>query len=145
MGGSRSLLAIFVSTSLMIIHDLDAIPCAIATDEADSPLIVATDPMLTLPVTAQRLQPASWNCPHVLQFLGVVQHPKLPPRTLQPRGRRCPHRGSARQAPRCVSASAPWPARNLSGLTLLSWPLRLLPAERLVGCPQDTGSRCSIV
>ena len=62
-----------------------------------------------------------------------------------PGGRRYPHRGSARQAPRCVSASAPWPARNLSGLTLLSWPLRLLPAERLVGCRQDTGFRCSIV
>src|ERR1039458_3125303 len=86
MGGSRSLLAIFVSTSLMIIHDLDAIPCTIATDEADSPLIVATDPMLTLCITAQRLQPASWNCPHVLQFPGVVQHPKLPPRTLETHG-----------------------------------------------------------
>src|ERR1039458_8866566 len=66
----------FRIASLMIIDDLDAFRRAFAPDEADS----------TLGVAAQRLQPASWNCPHVLQFLGVVQHPKLPPRTLQPRG-----------------------------------------------------------
>ena len=51
-----------------------------------SPLIVDPDTMLTLGVTAQRLKPASWNCRHIHQLLGVVQHPKLPPRTLQPRG-----------------------------------------------------------
>src|ERR1017187_1244338 len=76
MGGSRSLLAIFVSTSLMITDDLDAFRRAFAPDEADS----------TLGVAVQRLEPVSRNCRHILQLLGVVQHPKLPPRTLQPRG-----------------------------------------------------------
>jgi hypothetical protein len=36
--------------------------------------------MLTLPVAAQRLKPFSRNCRHVFQLLGVVQHPKFPPR-----------------------------------------------------------------
>src|ERR1019366_808067 len=80
MGGSRSLLVIFVFTSLMIIDDLDAFRRAVAPDEADSLLIVDPDTMLTLPGTAQRLKPVSWNCRHALQLLGVVQHPKLPAR-----------------------------------------------------------------
>src|ERR1019366_5514240 len=79
MGGSRSLLVIFVFTSLMIIDDLDAFRRAVAPDEANSPFVVDPDTMLTLGVTAQRLKPVSWNCRHVLQLLGVVQHPKLPP------------------------------------------------------------------
>src|ERR1035438_2248127 len=79
MGGSRSLLAVFIFTSLMIIDDLDAFRCAFAPGEADSPLIVDPDTVLPLPVTAQSLKPVSWNCRHVLQLLGIVQHPKLPP------------------------------------------------------------------
>src|ERR1035437_3566498 len=46
----------------------------------NSLLIVDPDTMLTLPGTAQRRKPVSWNCRHVLQLLGVVQHPKLPAR-----------------------------------------------------------------
>jgi hypothetical protein len=64
----------------MIIDDLDAFRRAFAPDEADSPLIVDPDTMLTLPVTAQSLKPVPWNCRHVLQLLGIVQHPQLPPR-----------------------------------------------------------------
>src|ERR1019366_6913628 len=79
MGGSRSLLVIFVLTSLMIIDDLDAFRRSVPPHEANSPLVVAPDTMLALGVTAQRLQPVSWNCRHALQLLGVVQHPKLPP------------------------------------------------------------------
>jgi hypothetical protein len=64
----------------MIIDNLDAFRRAFAPDEADSPLIVDPDTMLTLSVTAESLKPVSWNCRHVFQFPGVVQHPKLPPR-----------------------------------------------------------------
>src|ERR1019366_1238299 len=63
-----------------IIDDLDAFRRALAPDEADSPLIVDPDTILTLSVTAESLKPVSWHCRHVLQFPGVVQHPKLPPR-----------------------------------------------------------------
>jgi hypothetical protein len=63
----------------MIIDDLDVFRRAFAPDEAESLLIVDPDAMLTLPVTAQSLKPVSWNCRHVLQPLGVLQHPKLPP------------------------------------------------------------------
>ena len=72
--------AIFVITSLMIIDDLDVFRRAFAPDEADSPLAVDPDTVLTLSATAQSLKPIFWNCRHVLQFPGVVQHPKLPPR-----------------------------------------------------------------
>jgi hypothetical protein len=63
----------------MIIDDLDPFRRAFAPEEADSPLIVDPDIMLTLPVAAQSLKPVSWNCRQVLQFLRVVQHPQLPP------------------------------------------------------------------
>src|ERR1035441_4962987 len=82
MGGSRSLVAlvIFMFASLVIIDDLDALRRAFAPEEPDSPLIFAPVPILTLPVTTKRLKPVSRNCRHVLQFLGVVQHPKFPSR-----------------------------------------------------------------
>jgi hypothetical protein len=70
----------FVFTSLVIIDDLDALRRAFAPEEVDSPSIVDPDAILTLPVSTKRLKPVSRNCRHVLQFLGVVQHPKLPPR-----------------------------------------------------------------
>jgi hypothetical protein len=63
----------------MRIDDRDAFRRAFAPDEADSPLIVDPDAMSTLPAAAQSLKPVSWNCRHVLQPLGVLQHPKLPP------------------------------------------------------------------
>jgi hypothetical protein len=66
--------------SLVIIDNLDALLRAFAPEEADSPSIVDPDTILTLPVTTKRLKPVSRNCRHVLQFLGVVQHPKFPPR-----------------------------------------------------------------
>src|ERR1035441_7993661 len=37
------------------------------------------DTVLTMPVAAQSLKPVSWNCRHVLQLPGIVQHPELPP------------------------------------------------------------------
>jgi hypothetical protein len=61
----------------MIIDDFDAFRRAFAPDEADSPLIVDPDTMLTLPVAAQSLKPVSRNRRHVLQLLGIVQHPKF--------------------------------------------------------------------
>jgi transposase len=64
----------------MIVDDLDVFRHAFAPYEADPPLIVDPDTMLTLPVTPQRLEMVSRNCRHVLQPLGVVQHPKLPAR-----------------------------------------------------------------
>ena len=66
----------------MVIDDLDALRRALAPDEADSPLIVDADTVLTLPAAAQSLKAVSWNRGHVLEFPGVVQHPHLPYRTL---------------------------------------------------------------
>jgi hypothetical protein len=63
----------------MVIDDLDLFRRAFAPDEADSPLTVDPDAMLTLPVAAQSLEPVSWNYRHILQYPGVVEHPKLPP------------------------------------------------------------------
>jgi hypothetical protein len=63
----------------MIIDDLDAFRRTSTPAEADSPLIIYPDTVLTLPVPAQRLKPLSWNYRHILQPLGVVQHSKLAP------------------------------------------------------------------
>jgi hypothetical protein len=57
----------------VIIDDLDVFRSAISPDKADPPLIVDADTVLTRPVTAQRLQPVSWNCRHILQLPGVVE------------------------------------------------------------------------
>ena len=62
----------------MVIDDLDALRRALAPDEADSPLIVDADTVLTLPAAAQSLKAVSRNRGHVLQFPCVVQHPHLP-------------------------------------------------------------------
>jgi hypothetical protein len=64
----------------MIVNDLDIFRCTFAPGEADSPLIVYPDTVLTLPLATQRLKPVSRHRRHVLQFLGVLQHPQLPPR-----------------------------------------------------------------
>lgn len=55
------MLAIFVFTSLMIIDDLNAFGRTVSPDEADSPLIVDSDTILILSVTAKVLKPVAWN------------------------------------------------------------------------------------
>src|ERR1019366_9045079 len=67
MGGSRSLLVIFVFTSLMIIDDLDAFRRAVAPDEANSPLVVDPDTMLAL------------SCHHPETQVGFLELPPCPP------------------------------------------------------------------
>src|ERR1035438_7802745 len=62
----------------MIIDDLDPFRRARAPDEADPPLTVDPDTMLTLPVAAQSLKPVSRHGGHVLQRFRLVQHPQLP-------------------------------------------------------------------
>ena len=63
----------------MILDDLDAFCRACVPDEAESPLIVDPDTMLTPSFAAQGLKPVSRNCRHVLQLPGVIQHAQLPP------------------------------------------------------------------
>ena len=74
MGGSRWLSAIFVFTSLMIVDDLDAFRRAFAPDKAQPPLVVDPDGVLAPPVTVQCLEAVSWDCRHVFQLLGIIQH-----------------------------------------------------------------------
>jgi hypothetical protein len=78
MGGSGSLLAIAVFTSLMIIDDLDALCGTLMPVEADSPLVIDPDAVLTLPVATQSLKPVFGDGCQVLQVLGIIQHAKLP-------------------------------------------------------------------
>src|ERR1035438_6074541 len=83
MGGSRSLFAMPVIASLMIIDNLDVLRSALSPDETDSPLVVDSDAMLTLPVAGQSLDPVSRNRRDVFQFFGIVEHSQLPPRYLR--------------------------------------------------------------
>jgi hypothetical protein len=45
----------------MIIDDLNAFGRTVSPDEADSPLIVDSDTILILSVTAKVLKPVAWN------------------------------------------------------------------------------------
>jgi hypothetical protein len=67
----------------MIIDDLCAFRRALAPSEADPPLIVNPDTILTLPTARERLEPVPGNRRHILQLPGVIQHTKLPPRHLR--------------------------------------------------------------
>ena len=78
MGGSRSLFAIFVFTSLMIIDNFDAFRRAFAPDEADSPLIVDPDTVLPQSVADQGLEMVSGNRCEVGQRSRSVHMIQLP-------------------------------------------------------------------
>ena len=51
----------------MVIADLDLVGVPIFEPEADSPLIVDRDGVLTLPVSLQRMQPVTRRYPEVIQ------------------------------------------------------------------------------
>jgi hypothetical protein len=58
----------------MIVDDLDSFGGAFPSGKAHSPSIVDPDAVLTFPVAVQCLEAVSWNCRHVFQPLGVIQH-----------------------------------------------------------------------
>ena len=62
----------------MIVSDFDVMGIRPDPSEADSPLVIDTDAVLALPVTAQCLQSVRWRNPEVSEGLSIIQHSELP-------------------------------------------------------------------
>jgi hypothetical protein len=62
----------------MVIDDLDVPWAIVSPAEADSPLVVNANAVLSAPVTTKFLEPvARWHA-QVVQILGAIEHLKLP-------------------------------------------------------------------
>jgi len=61
----------------MIIDDLDVTRAAVGPDEADAPLVVDPNAVLTRSSAPQRFQPVPRRGRQIAQNLGVVQLPQL--------------------------------------------------------------------
>jgi len=62
----------------VIIHYLDIVCVPFAPEEADTPLVIDPDAVLSLSVAMQGFQAISRRRHQVTQFRGAVQLPKLP-------------------------------------------------------------------
>ena len=64
---------VLYSKSLVVVHDLNVVCVAVAPNEAESPLIVDTNTMLSLPITTQCFQAVARWRDQVAQFRRTVQ------------------------------------------------------------------------
>jgi hypothetical protein len=62
----------------VVVDDLDLKSIALAPLEANSPLIVDANAVLTGTVTVQTFQPVAWGNSEIRDVLSVVQHSQLP-------------------------------------------------------------------
>jgi len=62
----------------MIISDFDIMGIGADPSEADPPLVIDTDAVLSPPVAAQGLQSVRWRNPEVCKGLSIIQHSELP-------------------------------------------------------------------
>lgn len=61
--------------ALVIVNDLDVVSIAIAPTEAQPPLVIDANAVLTLTVSLQGFEPIPWWAIHVVQDDGAVQLP----------------------------------------------------------------------
>lgn len=66
----------------VVVNDPDIVSASISPDEAYTPLPVDGKGMLTLPVSAQRMQPVAWRNGEFLQRLGTIDQCQLEQRPL---------------------------------------------------------------
>jgi len=59
----------------MVVYDLDVERVTLVPTEADAPLLVDPNAVLSCAVTPQGLQPIPWRDPQLGQIHGRVQHP----------------------------------------------------------------------
>jgi hypothetical protein len=51
----------------VVVHNLDIVSIAISPDEAQPPLIVNADAVLSLPIVIQRLQTIAWRFSEIVE------------------------------------------------------------------------------
>src|SRR5690349_11572126 len=66
-----------MAAASVIVLDLNALCIPVAPPEAQSPLIVDPDAVLSGPVALQCLQPIGWRHTKVIQRCGAVEHAQL--------------------------------------------------------------------
>src|SRR5674476_812211 len=66
------------STSSVVVHDLDVGGSGVGPDEADPPLLVDADAVLSGPVSAECFQSVAGRHSEVVQRFGGIQHHQLP-------------------------------------------------------------------
>ncbi len=64
----------------MIVGDFHLVGIAITPLEADPPLIIDSNTVLSLPVSPECFQPVSWRGSEISKFRSRVQLPQFPPR-----------------------------------------------------------------
>jgi len=62
----------------MVVGDLDGVGVAAGPPEADAPLVVDADAVLTGPVSGELLEPVAWRDAEVGERLGGVQDEEFP-------------------------------------------------------------------
>jgi hypothetical protein len=62
----------------MVVDDLDVMGISVLPAEADTPLIIDADAVLSGSVATQRFQPVVRRDAQILEVLGIVQHAQLP-------------------------------------------------------------------
>jgi hypothetical protein len=62
----------------VIVYDLDIVSVSIPPTEADTPLVVDPNAVLSFPVSSQFLKAISWRDKKIIQLLRRVQQEQLP-------------------------------------------------------------------
>lgn len=61
----------------MIIHNLNLLSASVSPNEADAPLVVDANGMLTFPIPFQSFQPISGRGTKVIQNNSIIDHGEL--------------------------------------------------------------------
>jgi len=62
----------------MIIYDFNIVSVSLAPTEADTPLVIDPNAVLSLPVSSQFLKAISWRDKKVIQLLRCIQQEQFP-------------------------------------------------------------------
>src|SRR5664280_820520 len=76
--GWMGVMVVMGGTSSVVVHDLDVGGSGVGPDEADPPLLVDADAVLSGPVPAECFQPVARRHSQVVERFGSVQHHQLP-------------------------------------------------------------------
>jgi hypothetical protein len=74
------MVASLILAASVIVHDLNFVSIPLTPNEAQTPLVVNSDTVLSLALAAQGFQAVSRRRCQVTQFRGAVQLPELAPR-----------------------------------------------------------------
>jgi hypothetical protein len=95
-----------IVSPFVVVHDFNFPCCTVAPLEADPPLIVNADAMLTTPVTVQGFEVIAWRDPKIINFLCRVDRKKFGSRTALDLVRNVPNRVASEKRDRTFVGEA---------------------------------------